>query len=114
ARSAFHRARFVHRVAELRREHDVLAAGSQKPAEAGFRAAFIAVNVGRIEERDPEIERLVYDGFLCFGVDPQYEVVAPETEQRNPGTVCAESTFFHQIASVGIRTWSGVRSAMLR
>ena len=65
ARAAFLFA-VVHRHAEFRGKHDVLAPVAQHLAEHGLRAAAPAIDVGRIEQRDPGVERLVDDQASSF------------------------------------------------
>jgi len=84
ARAALHAAGIVHVHAELRRQHDVLAALAEDFAEETLRAAALAVDVGGVEERDAEIERLVDDLAGRLKVDPAAEIVAAETDERHP------------------------------
>ena len=74
----------VHRHAEFRGQHDVLAAVAQHLTEHRLRAAAAAVNVGGIEQRDPGIERLVDDQAGAFEVHPLAEIVAAKPDQRDP------------------------------
>jgi hypothetical protein len=69
---------------ELGRQHDVLAAIPEDLAETRFRAAArIAVGVGLVEERDPEVERLVDDLSGCLEIDAATEIVAAQTDDRD-------------------------------
>lgn len=71
----------VHRHAELGSEHDVLAPVTKHLAHAGLEAATLAVGVGRVEQRDAEIQRPVDHRPRGFKVDPPAKVVASETDR---------------------------------
>ena len=70
----------AHRLAELRGEHDLVAASLQHPAEQRLAAALVAVDVRGVEERDARVERGIDDGARRILVDPAAEVVRPEAD----------------------------------
>ena len=74
----------VHLLAELRREHDAVAAPFERAADEVLAHA-LPVDVGGVEERDPVLERRVdhRDGRVV--VDPHPEVVRPEADDRHLG-----------------------------
>ena len=96
ARRALHQTGIVHRVAEFRREHDVLAPRAEKLAEADFRAALVAVDIGGVEEGDAEIERLVDHRARGIGVDAQPEVIAAQPDGGELERRVAELALFHR------------------
>ena len=97
ARAALHPAGIVHVHAELRRQHDVLAALAEDLAEEALRAAALAIDVGGVEERDAEIERLVDDLAGRLEVDAAAEIVAAETDERHPKARRSEIALLHPI-----------------
>ena len=70
----------AHVVTELRRQHDTVASALQQLAEEALAAAAVAVDVGRVEERDARVEGRVDDLARPLEVDPAAEVVAPEAD----------------------------------
>ena len=66
--------------APLRGEHDLVAPALQQLAEDRLAAAAVAVDVGRVEEGHPRLERRVHDRLRRVGVDPAPEVVAAEPD----------------------------------
>ena len=66
--------------APLRREHDLVAPPLQHLAEDRLAAAAVAVDVGRVEEAHPHLERRVDDRPRRVGIDPTPEVVAAEPD----------------------------------
>ena len=70
----------AHSAAELRREHDLVAAPCSTLPMMRLAAAAVAVDVGGVEERDPGLERGVDDGARRRLVDAAAEVVATEAD----------------------------------
>ena len=68
-RRALLHAGVVHRHAELGGEHDVLALVAEHLAHRGLRAAAIAVDVGGVEQRDAEVDRLVDHLARAFDIE---------------------------------------------
>ena len=78
-------------VAELRREHDLVAPVAERLREL-LLAASVAVGIGRVEQRDPQVERLVQqrDG-LASVISPHQPV---EVVQRpKPTSLTVMSVF---------------------
>src|SRR5437763_14605938 len=67
-----------HRLAELRRKHDPLAAPLEDAAEQLFAAALPTVDVGRVEERHVDVEGSVDNSAGCGLVETAAEVLAAE------------------------------------
>jgi len=84
ARAAFQLLGVVHDHAELRRQHDLLAPVAEHLAHQRLRAAALAVDVGGVEERDAEVDRLVDDLARRLEVEAAAEVVAAEADDRDP------------------------------
>ena len=95
AGGAAHSARFVHDHAELSREDNILPARSEALAQHGFRAALVAVNVGGIEQRDAEIERLRDDATRALQIGSAAEIVAAQADERNFKRRFAERAVLH-------------------
>ena len=74
----------VHLLAELRREHDPVAAPFERAADEVL-AHPLPVDVGGVEERDPVLERRVDHRNGRVVVDPHPEVVRPEPDDRHLG-----------------------------
>ena len=68
--------------AELRREHDFRSPSREHLAEEALAVA-VAVDVGRVEERDALGQRGLDDCARSFEVEPPPEVVAPEADARD-------------------------------
>src|SRR5262249_36931361 len=75
---------------------DVLAPVAQQRPHLLLGAALVAVDVGRIEEGDAEIERLVDDAPRPFEVEPDAEIVAAEPDRRDAEAGGAEIAQFHR------------------
>jgi hypothetical protein len=73
----------VHRQAEFRRQHDVLAACTQNLAQNLFRAAFVAVDIGGVDQRDAEIERAMNDKARAFEIGAAAEIIGAEADEGN-------------------------------
>src|SRR6058998_4272261 len=85
---------FTHRTDEFRRDNDILASVSQRRAEE-LLAARTAVDVRRIKERYPQLERAVHDGGGLLFVDAHAEVVAAEACDGHLETRTADATEIH-------------------
>ncbi len=86
----------LHVVPELRREDDAVAPARERLAEEALAVAAPAVDVGRVEEGDPRVERRVHDRARGGGVEPPAEVVAPEPDARDLEIGAAEARGHHQ------------------
>src|SRR3546814_3846470 len=82
-RCALQRPGLVHRGAELRRQDDVLPPVAEDFPQRRFGTAAAAVDVGRVEQRDPEIERTVNDLARRLQIDAAAEIVAAEADDRD-------------------------------
>jgi hypothetical protein len=75
-----------HRHAELRAQHDLLAALAEDPAEVVLGAAELAVDVRGVEEGRAELDSLVDDRARRLEVEPFGEIVAAMmSETWRPG-----------------------------
>src|SRR3546814_3673810 len=73
----------VHRHGEFGRQHDVLAPGAQNLAHLDLGAALVAVGIGSVEQRNPEIERLVDHLARGFEIQTHLEIVAAKADFRH-------------------------------
>jgi hypothetical protein len=81
-------------MSELRRHEDRVTPGSERFPDEGLARA-VAVDVGRVEERDPFVERGVDDGVAFPAIDTAPEVVAAEPHDRDLGPLAAEPPLPH-------------------
>src|SRR5215207_11066810 len=79
-------------------------------AEEALRAAALAIDVGGVEERDAEVERLVDDLAGRLEVDAAAEVVAAETDERHPKARRSEIALLHPILLTPSRESSRTRA----
>src|SRR6185436_3818228 len=80
----------VDRHAELRRDDRLMSTRRQRPSEVLF-ALGRAVDIGRVEEVDADVERRVDDAFRGRFVDAHPEIVAAQADKGNTkGTYRAE------------------------
>ena len=85
----------VHRVAELRRQHDAVSPPFERaPDEVLARA--LAVDVGGVEERDAGLERGVDHGERPLVVTARTEVVRAEADDRYLGPALSECSQAHR------------------
>src|SRR6185312_419279 len=77
------------------RQHDVLAAVAEDLAEDRLGAAHVRVNVGGVEQRDAEIDRLVDHLARGFEVDAHAEIVAADADCGDAQAGAAEIANFH-------------------
>jgi len=87
---------------ELGREHDLVAAALERAPEELF-VRVRAVDIGRVEQRDAEVERMVDRGDRFGVVARSVELAhahATQAERGNFGAVAAESTRAHVHHSV--------------
>ena len=103
------RALVIHRRPELGGEDDVLPPGPENLAKQRFRSAAPAVAVGRVEQRDAEVERLVDDGAGLFEIAADAEIVASEPDRRNQKPGRPERAIVHGALSGSGRSASGQR-----
>ena len=73
----------AHRLAELRREHDLVAPAVRERGRAASAAAVAAVDVGGVEERDAGVECRVDHPARALLAHPATEVVAAEANNRH-------------------------------
>ena len=95
ARRALEGALVIHRHPELGGEDDLLSPGPENLAEQRLRSAAPAVGVGRVEQRDAEVERFVDDGAGLFQIAADAEIIAPEPDRRNAKPGCPEDAIVH-------------------
>ena len=88
-------------VAELRREHDLVAAAAERAADDLLAAAAVAVDVGRVEEGDAGVERRVDHRARGGLVDPAAEVVAAEPDDGHLEVGAAQAAGAHPGTLVG-------------
>ncbi len=98
----------IHRHPELGGEDDLLSPGPENLAEQRLRSATPAVSVGRVEQRDAEVERLMDDGAGLFQIATDAEIVAPEPDCRNEKPGRPEGAIVH--AAMLCRAATGVVS----
>ena len=112
ARAATGRA-VAHLLAELRRQHDLVAPAVEHAADDRLAAAGLPVDVGRVEERDAHLERRVDHGARRVFVDPAAEVVAAEADHRHPQSGGAQHAISHDLkpTRAGQTAAQAVRSA---
>ena len=84
----------IHRLADLGGKHDVLPTVAEDLAEEILRAAALAVDIGRVEMVDAEVESLVGDLARRFEIEGSAEIVAAEADQRDAQAGSAEGTGF--------------------
>ena len=82
----------VLRPAELRREDDPVAPPVENLSEEALASSVVAVDLGRVEKRDPDLERSVDDRSSRREIDPAAEVVATEADARHAQAAFAEGT----------------------
>ncbi len=85
----------AHRLGEFGRQHDVLAAVAEHLAEDLFGAANPGIDVGGIEQRDAEVDRLVDHLARGFEVGALAEIVAAEADGGNTQAGAAEIANLH-------------------
>ena len=85
----------THLLAEFRRDRDPVPATLQNLPEHPLASARAAVDVGRVEERDPRVERGVDDGARTREVDSPAEVVAAEPDPRHAHAAVADLDEIH-------------------
>ena len=88
-------------VAELRRQHDLVAAAGERAADDLLAAAAVAVDVGGVEERDARLERGVDHRPRRGLVDPAAEVVAAEPDDGHLEVGAAQAARAHPGTLVG-------------
>src|SRR5207244_923056 len=84
----------LHRATELRREDDPVAATLERAADVVL-AHPLAVDVGRVEERDAGVERGVDDRERLVVIAAPPEVVRAEPDDRDLGATVSESPHLH-------------------
>ena len=95
ARRRHHPARrCFQRQAEFRGQHDIVASRPEDRAERLLRAAG-AIGIGRVEQRDAEVERLVDDRPRVSGRHARAEIVAAEADQRDLDARIAQLPILH-------------------
>ncbi len=87
----------VHRLAELGGEHDILATLAEHVPQHGFRAAAPCVDVGGVEQRDPEVDGFVDDLARGLGVGALAEIVAADADGGDAQAGAAEITNIHDM-----------------
>ena len=84
-----------HRLGIFGRQHDVLAAVAEHLAQHGLGAAHAGVDVGGIEQRDAEIDRLVDHLARGFQIGALAEIIAAEADRGDAQAGAAEITNLH-------------------
>jgi hypothetical protein len=82
-------------VAELRRQHDLVAPAGERAADDLLAAAAVAVHVCRVEEGDADVERRVDHGVRGRLVDAAAEVVAAEPDHGHLEVGAAQAARAH-------------------
>ena len=95
ARGALLGAVVAHRLGEFGRQHDVLAAVAEHLAQHGLRAAHARIDVGGVEQRDAEVDRLVDHLARGFEVGALAEIVAAEADGGDAQAGAAEIANLH-------------------
>ena len=85
----------AHRLGVFGRQHDVLAAVAEHFAEHGLRAAHAGIDVGGVEQRDAEVDRLVDHLARGFQIGALAEIVAAEADGGNAQAGAAEIANLH-------------------
>ena len=85
----------AHRLGIFGRQHDVLAAVAEHLAQHGLGAAHAGIDVGGVEQRDAEIDRLVDHLARGFEIGALAEIVAAEADGGNAQAGAAEIANFH-------------------
>src|SRR5260370_678974 len=85
----------VHGHAELGRQHDFLAPVAEDLPQGFLRAAEIAVDVGRIEQGDAELECLVDDLARRLEIDAPAEIVAAQADDGDREAGASERALLH-------------------
>jgi hypothetical protein len=88
-------------VAELRRQHDLVAPAGEGAADDLLAAAAVAVDVGGVEEGDAGVDRRVDHRARLRLVDPAAEVVAAEPHDRHLEDGAAQAARAHPGTLVG-------------
>ena len=94
-RRASQLAGIVHRQAEFGRQHDVLAPRPEHLSQDLLGAAFVAVDIGGVDQRDAEIERLIDHPARVLQIDPAAEIIGAKTDEGNLGAGMTELAFLH-------------------
>src|SRR3546814_3017629 len=81
----------------LFRSDDVLPPVAEDFPQRRFGTPAAAVDVGRVEQRDPEIERTVNDLARRLQIDAAAEIVAAEADDRDAEARRTEIPEFHRI-----------------
>ncbi len=84
--------------AELRRDHDLVAAALEDLSEKTLATAAVPVDVGGVEERNPRVESSFDDGTCLSEVEPGAEVVAPEADLRHDEVGACHAPLLHGVA----------------
>jgi hypothetical protein len=74
----------AHRLGEFRRQHDVLAPLAEHLSEHRLGTAHAGIDIGGIEQRDAEVDRLVDHLARGFEIGALAEIVAAEADGGNP------------------------------
>ena len=101
-RGALFGAVIAHRLGVFGRQHDVLAAVAEHFAQHGLGAAHAGIDVGGIEQRDAEVDRLVDHLARGFEIGALAEIVAAEADGGDTQAGAAEIANLH-----GSILWSG-------
>src|SRR6185437_8470826 len=89
-----------HRLGVFRCQHDVLAPVAEDSAQHGLRAAHVGIDVGGIEQRDAEVERLVDHLARGLEVDALAEIVAADADRGDAQAGAAEIANLHEDSPV--------------
>src|SRR5438270_444382 len=84
----------IHRLAELRREEEGVASPLERTSDE-LLARALRVDVRRVEERYPLLDRLFQHGLRLLVIDSRAEVVRAEPDDRDLGAFRAERTRLH-------------------
>ena len=83
ARRAFHLSRIIHRLPNLCGQDNVFASRAQYPAQDRLGTAAVSIDIGGIEQSDPEIDRLVYYFARVLKVNQHAKIIAAQSHFRD-------------------------------
>ncbi len=82
---------------ELRGENDIVAPCLEDLAELALALAAVPVDLGRVEERDPGVERGLDDGACPREVEAPSEVVATDADDGYAQSALAQIAYLHLV-----------------
>jgi len=96
-RRSFKLAGVIHWQPEFGRQHDLLAPRPESLSQNLLGAAFVAVSVGGVDQRDAEIERPIHHAARGLQVGPAAEIVGAKPDEGHLRAGMTEPAFLHAL-----------------